>query len=348
MVERYELAPKLSPGYTMSRLLKGGWHLAGGHGDVDRRQAIDDMAAFVQAGITSFDCADHYTGVEELIGDFRAAYPDLGRRIEIHTKFVPDYDRLTSCDRAYVESIIDRSLKRLRVDCLDLVQFHWWNYAVPGYVEAMGVLDDLRRAGKIRLLGLTNFNTATTREIAAAVPLAATQVQYSVLDARPERGLVEFCRAQQIGLLCYGTLAGGFLSEAWLGKPEPQEPLANRSLTKYKLIIEDFGGWGLFQELLGVLRAIGEAHGCNIGQVATRYVLDRPGVAGAIVGATSTRHLAGNLRIDSLRLDAAQQARLDAVLAKRSGPPGDCYDIERDKTGRHGRIMRYNLNDGRH
>ncbi|WP_341897061.1 aldo/keto reductase [Ferrovibrio terrae] len=345
MVERYELAP----GYTMSRLLKGGWHLAGGHGDVDSKQAIDDMAAFVEAGITSFDCADHYTGVEELIGDFRAAYPELGRRIEIHTKFVPDYDRLTSCDRAYVESIIDRSLTRLRTDCLDLVQFHWWNYAVPGYVEAMGVLDDLRRAGKIRLLGLTNFNTSTTREIVAAgVPVAATQVQYSVLDARPERGLVELCRAHRIGLLCYGSLAGGFLSEAWLGKPEPQEPLANRSLTKYKLIIEDFGGWALFQQLLGTLQQIGQRHGVGIGQVATRYVLDRPGVVGAIVGATSTKHLAANLRVDTLRLDATDRAALDAVLSKRQGPPGDCYDIERDKTGRHGRIMRYNLNDGRH
>lgn len=345
MVERYELAP----GYTMSRLLKGGWHLAGGHGEVDRKQAIDDMAAFVEAGITSFDCADHYTGVEELIGDFRAAYPDLGQRIEIHTKFVPDYDRLTTCDRAYVESIIDRSLKRLRVDCLDLVQFHWWNYAVPGYVEAMQVLDDLRKLGKIRLLGLTNFNTATTREIVSAgVPVVATQVQYSVLDSRPERGLVDFCLANRISLLCYGTLAGGFMSEAWLGVPEPQEPLANRSLTKYKLIIEDFGGWALFQELLEVLRDIGRAHDVSIGQVATRYVLDRPGVAGAIIGATSTKHLAGNLRIDSLRLTEADRAKLDAVLEKRSGPPGDCYDIERDKTGRHGRIMRYNQNEGRH
>ncbi|WP_341913324.1 aldo/keto reductase [Ferrovibrio terrae] len=345
MVERYELAP----GYSMSRLLKGGWHLAGGHGDVDRKQAIDDMAAFVEAGITSFDCADHYTGVEELIGDFRAAYPQLGRRIEIHTKFVPDYDRLTSCDRTYVESIIDRSLTRLRTDCLDLVQFHWWNYAVPGYVEAMGVLDDLRRAGKIRLLGLTNFNTATTAEIVAAgVPVAATQVQYSVLDSRPERGLVELCRAHGIGLLCYGALAGGFLSEAWLDKPEPQEPLANRSLTKYKLIIEDFGGWALFQQLLVTLQQIGQRHGTGIGQVATRYVLDRPGVAGAIIGATSTKHLAANLRVDTLRLDTVDRTALDAVLAQRQGPPGDCYDIERDKTGRHGRIMRYNLNDGRH
>lgn len=345
MVERYELAP----GYTMSRLLKGGWHLAGGHGEVDRDQAIRDMAAFVEAGITSFDCADHYTGVEELIGDFRAAYPELGKKIEIHTKFVPDYDRLATCDRTYVESIIDRSLKRLRVDCLDLVQFHWWNYTIPGYVETMGVLDDLRRAGKIRYLGLTNFNTTTMREIlAAGVPVVAIQLQYSLIDGRPERGMVDLCREHKIGLLCYGALAGGFLSEAWLGKPEPQEPLANRSLTKYKLIIEDFGGWDLFQELLGVLDGIAKAHGVNIGQVATRYVLDRPGVAGAIIGATSTRHLAGNLRVDSLKLTEADRVALAAVLAKRQGPPGDCYDIERDKNGRHGRIMRYNLNEGRH
>src|SRR5690606_30233694 len=70
-VERFELAP----GYTISRLIKGGWHLAGGHGRVDRDQAIADMARFVEAGVTTFDCADHYTGVEALIGDFFAAHP---------------------------------------------------------------------------------------------------------------------------------------------------------------------------------------------------------------------------------------------------------------------------------
>ncbi|MFZ9479646.1 MAG: aldo/keto reductase, partial [Steroidobacteraceae bacterium] len=67
----------LAPGYTISRLIKGGWHLAGGHGSVDRQQALRDMAAFVEAGITTIDCADIYTGVEELIGEFRAQYPAL-------------------------------------------------------------------------------------------------------------------------------------------------------------------------------------------------------------------------------------------------------------------------------
>lgn len=340
---------ELAPGYRASRLIKGCWHLAGGHGEVDEARAVADMAAFVEAGLTSFDCADHYTGVEALIGRFRRAHPALARRLQVHTKCVPDYDRLASCDRAYLTAIIDRSLQRLGQERLDLVQFHWWNLAVPGYLDALGVLADLRREGKIAHLGLTNFDTPTTREILdAGIPLVSTQVQYSLLDDRPARALAALCAERRLQLLCYGTLAGGLLSEAWLGAPEPQPPYANRSHTKYKLIIDDFGGWALFQRLLTVLQAIGQRHGAGLGQIATRWVLDRPQVGAAIVGFTSTRHLAANVAIDGLRLSAADHAALDAVLAERQGPPGDCYDLERDKEGRHGRIMRYNQNEGRH
>ena len=340
---------ELAPNYHASRLIKGCWHLAGGHGEVDQAQAVRDMAAFVEAGLTTFDCADHYIGVEALIGRFRREHPDLATRLKVHTKCVPDYDRLTSCDRAYLTGIIDRSLARLGVAQLDLVQFHWWNLAQPGYVEALGILSDLRREGKIAHLGLTNFNTAVTRDILdAGIPLVSTQVQYSLLDSRPDQGLVALCKERDLQLLCYGTLAGGLLSEAWLGQAEPTEPLANRSHTKYKLIIEDFGGWGLFQELLHALKAIATRHGVGLGDVATRWVIDRPQVGSAIMGFTSTRHLPATQRIESLRLDAQDHALLAPLLARRTGPAGDCYDIERDKEGRHGRIMRYNQNEGRH
>ena len=131
------------------------------------------------------------------------------------------------------------------------MQFHWWDYDVPGCVEAGLWLEELRAEGKIDLIGGTNFDTPHTEAlVAAGVPLASMQVQYSLLDARPENGLVEACERHGIRLLCYGTVAGGFLSDAWLGKPEPQPPFENRSLTKYKLVIDDFGGWELFQELL--------------------------------------------------------------------------------------------------
>ena len=213
----------------------------------------------------------------------------------------------------------------------------------------MGILSDLRREGKIAQLGLTNFNTAVTREILdAGIPLVSTQVQYSLLDSRPDQGMVSLCKERGIQLLCYGTLAGGLLSEAWLGQAEPTEPLANRSHTKYKLIIEDFGGWDLFQEMLQALKTIATRHGVGLGDVATRWVIDRPQVGSAIMGFTSTRHLPATQRIESLRLNAQDHALLTPLLARRTGPAGDCYDIERDKEGRHGRIMRYNQNEGRH
>lgn len=341
MIPRIELAP----GYTISRLIKGGWHLAGGHGSIDAAQACRDMAAFVDSGVTAFDCADIYAGVEDLIGRFRREYPDHARRLRVHTKFVPDLDKLRTVNAAYVAEIVDRSLARLGVERLDLVQFHWWDYAVPRYAETAFELERLRRAGKIDRIGVTNFGTPELRAIVeAGVPVLAHQLQYSLLDDRPEHGMVEYCRAHGIALLCYGTVAGGFLSDRWLGQPAPAEPLANRSLTKYRLIVEEFGGWPVFQQLLAALRTIADRHGCDVATVATRAVLDRPGVAAAIVGATSTAHLAAHERIGALRLDAADRAALAAVTSRRRGPAGDVYTLERDREGPHGSIMNYTLN----
>ena len=335
----------LAPDYSISRLVKGGWHLAGGHGEIDASQATRDMARFVEAGITTFDCADIYTGVEELIGRFRREHPALARQVRVHTKFVPDLDALAQVDARYVEEIIDRSLRRLGQERLDLVQFHWWDYAVRRYVEVALQLERLRRAGKIDRIGVTNFGTAQLREmLEAGVPVFAHQLQYSLLDDRPEHGMVELCRERGIALLCYGTVAGGFLSERWLDAPEPAAPLANRSLTKYKLIIDEFGGWAAFQSLLGVLRGVGARHGCDIATVATRAMLDRPGVAAAIVGATSTAHLAAHQRIGELVLEAGDFSAIAAVTSARLGPPGDVYTLERDRNGPHRRIMKYGLN----
>jgi aryl-alcohol dehydrogenase-like predicted oxidoreductase len=186
----------IAPGYTISRLLKGGWQLAGGHGAIDRADVFSDMDRFVDAGVTTFDCADIYTGVEALIGEWLARQrerPDQ-RHVQVHTKYVPDRDRLPTHVRGDVACGVDRSLARLGVDRLDLVQLHWWDYDVPGYVEAAMWLDELRRAGKIRAIGLTNFDRRRLEEIInAGVSIASHQVQYSVLDRRPAAGMADLC-----------------------------------------------------------------------------------------------------------------------------------------------------------
>jgi aryl-alcohol dehydrogenase-like predicted oxidoreductase len=344
-VERFSLRP----GYEISRVIRGGWQLAGGHGSFDRKEAVADLAAFCEAGIFTFDCADIYTGVEELIGDFRTEHSrrhgeDALRQVKVHTKFVPDLATLSELDRGNVRTTVDRSLKRLRCERLDLVQFHWWDYDAPGCIEAGLWLEELRAEGKIELLGGTNFDTPHTEAlVAAGVPLASMQVQYSLLDARPENGLVKACERLGIRLLCYGTVAGGFLSDAWLGQPEPKPPFENRSLTKYKLVIDDFGGWQLFQILLRTLRQIANRHGTDIATVASRAMLDRPMVAAVIVGARNRSHLAANVGISECQLTRDDYAEIHAVLSKRKGPLGDTFELERDRTGRHGSIMKYNL-----
>jgi aryl-alcohol dehydrogenase-like predicted oxidoreductase len=344
-VETFELAP----GYAISRVIRGGWQLAGGHGPIDRAAALDDLIAAYDVGIFTFDCADIYTGVEELYGEMRARLLatrgiEAAKRLRVHTKFVPDLDILSTITRRDVAAVVDRSLRRLKADTLDLVQFHWWDYAEPRWLDALRALDDLRRDGKVRHVGGTNFDTLHLEQILdAKIPLASMQSQYSLIDCRPERGLAAHCEAHGVGLLCYGSVAGGFLSDRWLGAREPSSPLANRSLTKYKLIIDEFGGWRLFQQLLLGLRRIADRHGVDIATVASSGVLSRPGVAAVIVGATARTHLAANASIAAIRLTLADHAEIAAITNRRLGPAGDAYELERDRGGRHGSIMKYNL-----
>ena len=341
---------ELRPGYVISRVIRGNWQLAGGHGPIDGAAALDDLDAAFDAGLFTLDCADIYTGVEDLIGAFRERLvrtrgAQAAARLKVHTKLVPDLASLGSISKAMIEGIVDRSLSRLKLDRLDLVQVHWWDYDLPGAVQAMVWLDEIRRAGKVHCVGATNFDTPHLGAILeAGVPLVSMQTQYSLLDSRPQNGLAQLCDARDVKLLCYGTVAGGFLSDRWLGAPEPAGLLENRSLTKYKLIIEDFGGWPLFQALLQACRRIADRHRTDIATVASRAILDRPGVAAVIVGARDRSHLGANAQIGSLRLDAADHADLDSVLHERKGPLGDIYTLERDRGGRHGSIMKYNLN----
>ncbi len=335
---------QLNEEFAPSRLIKGGWQLAGGHGAIDEDAAREDMATYVQAGITTFDCADIYTGVESLIGRFVRERPQLSRDLRIHTKYVPDLSTLAATSATDIDAAVDRSLHRLGVQRLDLVQFHWWDYAVDRFVDVAGELARVQHDGRIRHIGVTNFDTpALTRVVEAGVPVAAHQLQYSLLDRRPATSMTAYCRTQNIGVLCYGALAGGFLSKRWLGVAEPAEPLENRSLSKYKLIIDEFGGWVLFQELLTVLQAIARRHEVTIGAVAIRWVLEQPGVRSVIVGSRNALHLPATTSALRFRLTAIDHAELSGVLSRSRGPSGDVYTLERDRDGIHGRIMRYNL-----
>lgn len=341
----------LTPNYSISRVLKGSWQLSEGHSQmIDEQQAIEDMRSFVEAGITTFDCADIYTGVEELIGKFLKKYRSTFESgelpaVQVHTKCVPDLDELPIFTKTYTEALVDRSLKRIGVERLDLVQFYWWDLSISGYLDLAQHLAELQKAGKIRYIGVTNFDAIHLREILnEGVQVVSSQVQYSVLDRRPEEDILELCKQHDIKLLCYGTIAGGFLTERYLGVKEPHEPLENRSLTKYKLIIDEFGGWDLFQELLVCLKAAADKHKVGIAEVAIKYVLQKQLVAGVIVGARNNKHIEKIKKLKTFELDKHDLKDINGVISKSKGPKGNVYDLEGQKDGKHAKIMRYNQN----
>ena len=228
------------------------------------------------------------------------------------------------------------------------MQFAWWNYDIPGHVEAALHLSELQAAGKIRHIAVTNCDALRLQELLdAGVKVVANQVQYSILDRRPEKALIPLCKAHDVYLLCYGVLGGGFISDRYLGAPEPSTQLENRSLVKYQLIIDEFGGFELFQKVLIKLSEVAERYEVGIAEVAIRYILQKSQVAAAIVGARNINHLGSLSKVSDLQLIPEDVKAIDQLVGVHSKLQGPVYELERQKTGKHGAIMRYNLNGQR-
>ena len=320
---------------SVCRILNGMWQVSGAHGAIDPGRAVNEMFAYHDAGFTTWDLADHYGPAEDFIGTFRRQFAarhgaERLKEIQAFTKWVPRPGRMT---RRIVEDAIGVSLSRMGVECLDLVQFHWWDYSDKSYLDALKHLGDLQREGKIRHLALTNFDTDRLGIIAdQGLRIVSNQVQYSLIDRRPEIRVASFCREHGVTLLAYGALLGGLLSEKYLGRPEPRRPELNTaSLQKYKNMIDAWGGWILFQELLAVLKEIADKHQVSISNVGVLYILDRPAVAGVIVGARLgvAQHLSDNARVFGFELDGGDVAVIEGVLAKSRDLMkliGDCGD----------------------
>jgi aryl-alcohol dehydrogenase-like predicted oxidoreductase len=325
----YQLAPDL----TICRIVNGMWQVAGGHGYIDRESALADMLRYHEAGFTTWDLADIYGPAEDFIGEFRDRLLKLKGKEELHkiqsfTKWVPQPSRIT---RSMVNSAIETSLSRMDVSSLDLLQLHWWDYNNPYYIDALKYLSDLKDKGCIRILGLTNFDTEHLQMITDSdVQIASNQVQYSIIDKRPEVKMIPFCKEHNISLLAYGSICGGLLSERYMGRTEPSViELDTLSLRKYKKMIDTWGGWKLFQRLLLTLNNIAKKHNVNIANVATNYILAKAAVAGVIIGVRLgiVDHINDNVNVFSFNLDNSDHESIDAICKNANNlfeVIGDC------------------------
>jgi aryl-alcohol dehydrogenase-like predicted oxidoreductase/enamine deaminase RidA (YjgF/YER057c/UK114 family) len=319
---------ELFPGYSISRVITGLWQVADLERDgvlIDPEKAALAMKQYFDAGLTTFDMADHYGSAEDVAGLFHRKY-GWGKE-QLLTKWVPSPGTVK---KEHVRVAVQKALTRLQSDQIDLMQFHAWNYADPSWLDCLYWLQELKSEGLIKCIGLTNFDAAHLRIVLhSGIQVVSNQVSYSLLDQRASRTMTDLCLHHNVKLLAFGTVAGGFLTEKWLDKPEPS--LTN-SLTwsqmKYKRFIDAAGGWQTFQQLLHVLHKVAVKNQTSMANIASRFMLDQPAVGAVIIGARigKSEHTEENKSLLALTLDEESRLTLRSALAKLTPIPGDCGD----------------------
>ena len=317
---------RLAPGLSVSRVINGLFHVADrqrSERPLDLEEAARAMSPYVEAGLTTFDMADHDGSAEDIAGIF-------GSRAERLTKWTPKPGPVS---RESARAAVERSLRRLRTDAIDLLQFRTFAFADPSWLDALSHLQDLKREGLIRHIGVANFDTAHLRiAVRSGFEIVSNQVAFSLLDSRPSGAMADFCSLNGIHLLACGSLLGGFLSGRWLGKPEPDwNGLPTASLVKHGRTIRAAGGWDAFQQLLRRVDDVATKHDVPISAVAIRAILDEAAVGAVIVGARlkQSEHIEDTLQVLSLSLDDADWltlARGRKYIKPLSGDCGDGYD----------------------
>ena len=323
-IPRTQLAEDLS----ISKILTGLWQIADMERDgqtIDLQLAAKSMQPYVNAGLTTFDMADHYGSAEIITGIYRQSVG--AEQVQLFTKWVPEAGKGS---KAKVREAIERSLERMQMEQLDLLQYHAWNYADATYLDDLFWLQELKEEGLIKHLGLTNFDAAHLDMVLhSGIEVVANQISYSLIDQRAAGKMTEVCRKHGVKILAFGTLAGGLFSERWINQPDRlADQMDTWSQMKYKRFIDAAGGWEPFQQLLQVLKEISDIKNVSIANLATRYILDQEAVGGIIIGARlgQSNRIADNLRIFDFDLDKESKDRIKQAVNVFEPIPGNCGD----------------------
>ncbi|MFZ9982937.1 MAG: aldo/keto reductase [Cyclobacteriaceae bacterium] len=332
-----------------SPVITGLWQIADMERDgkqTDHKVLAGEMKRYIDAGLDTFDMADHYGSSELITGRLIKDYP--GTAGKFFTKWVPDPANIT---KEETRKAVVKALERMNLQQLPLLQFHAWQYANPNWLDCLWWLEELRDEGLIAGIGVTNFDTVHLDiALKSGIKIVSNQVCFSLLDQRAFHGftgvegastkqeyhttplpgsMLELCEREGVALLAFGTVAGGFLTEKWIGKPEPTgEQLSNWSLMKYKRFIDTAGGWDKFQSLLSVLHELATEKNVSVANIASAYILGTTGVSSVIIGARlgERSHIKSNLKLKSLKLDEKERRKFGSVISSFHPIPGDCGD----------------------
>jgi aryl-alcohol dehydrogenase-like predicted oxidoreductase len=305
-------------GYGAWAVGGSGWQFAwGGQDDDDSIAAIHRS---LELGVNWIDTAAVY-GLghsEEVVA--RALKSWSGPRPYIFTKCGLRWD---VSDKADVQKVLSRdsirrevedSLRRLSIDVIDLYQIHWPpDPDSPALEEGWSTMADLKREGKVRWIGVSNFSVSQLKRAQAIAPVTSLQPPYSLVHREVEDDILPYCLREGIGVIVYSPMASGLLTGAmtrdraaklpkddWRkGHPDFTEPNLSRNLA-----------------LVDLLREIAKRHNRSVGEVAIAWTLGHPAVTGAIVGARNAKQAEGVMRAGDLRLNDKEVNEIEEFFAE--------------------------------
>lgn len=314
--------PLGNTGVTIAPLVLGtnvfGW-------TVDEATSFRILDAFVDAGFGAIDTADSYSTwvpgheggeSETIIGRWLARNPDKRDHVQILTKVgsgMPENGGEKTLAPAWIARGVERSLRRLQVDVIDLYQSHWFDPETP-QAETLAAYDALLRAGKVRAIGCSNFDAAQLAEAlrvadAEGLPRYATlQPKYNLYDRDAYEGrLRDLAIRERLGVITYYGLASGFLTGKYRSRDDLGKSARGGGVARY---LDDRGF-----RILAVLDRVAEARSAQPAEVALAWLMQRDGVTAPIASATSVAQVSSLVRAADLRLTADDVAALDAAGA---------------------------------
>jgi aryl-alcohol dehydrogenase-like predicted oxidoreductase len=296
----------------------GAWAIGGGNWDFgwgpqDDRESVEAIVRALEGGVNWIDTAAIY-GLghsEEIVAK---ALAESGKKPYVFTKcsmrWHEDRTIYRSLKKDSVREEVENSLRRLKLDVIDLYQIHWPDPDAD-LEEGWGAMARMKEEGKLRYIGVSNFNVEQMKRLQKIAPITSLQPPYSLLNPAAEKEILPFCKAQGIGVINYSPMASGLLTgkmtaeriaampaDDWRRRaPQFQEPKLSRNL-----------------KLVELLREIGSPHKVQPGVVAVAWTLRNPAITAAIVGARRPSQVDGTLPAATFRLSDEEAARIDAFM----------------------------------
>jgi aryl-alcohol dehydrogenase-like predicted oxidoreductase len=309
-------------GLHVSRIAFGTWQLGGDWGRFDEDAAVTAIRRARELGVNFFDTAQAYGfgASEQMLG--KALRDELGRDrdgLVIATKGglrQTDSGLVRDASREWLRRGVDASLTALGIDHIDLYQVHWPDPAVPAS-ETAGALRDLIADGKIRHVGVSNYNAAQMAEFSATLSYDTLQPPYHLFRREIEDEILPYCRRHDVGVLVYGPLAHGLLT----GTLNPHTAFADDDWRRTSSV---FTGEA-YRRNLATVRALEKfaAHrGITVSQLAIAWTLANPAVHVAIVGTRHAGHVDDSLAAAEVSLSKADLGEIDAIMASATPVAG--------------------------